>query len=102
MIVVTLFCIYTLKGSLINKIITYPKLITKNFKILEKKIKYTIIKQIDKNNRNGNKIPILPLYFLYILLNEIFEITLTILKTHDITPIINAVFSTLNSFNNSC
>ena len=41
------------------------------------------------------------LYFC-ILLNEIFEITLTILDMHNIAPIMNAVFSTLKLFSNSC
>ena len=60
------------------------------------------IKQRDNDNKNGNKNPTLRLYFLCILLNEIFEITLTILDMHNIPPIINAVFSTSKFFSNSC
>ena len=60
------------------------------------------IKQRDNDNINDNITPTLFLYFIYILLNKIFEITLTILDMHNINPIINAVFSTLKFFNNSC
>lgn len=62
----------------------------------------SIIKIIDILNNIGKITPTFSLYSLCILLNAILEITLTIREIHNITPIINAVFSTLKFKSNSC
>ena len=95
---------YTLKGSLINNMITYPKLIITNFNI---KLSFIndpkIISIIDKHKDTGKIIPTLSFSFLCILLKAILEATLTIREIHRIAPIINAVFS-ISKFksNSSC